>query len=228
THEMGHFLQAVRYGVPASFPYFLPMPLNPIGTMGAVIGMQGTDADRKELFDIGLTGPLAGLVVALPITFLGLSTAQPVEPQTAAVFGNPLLWDWMVYVIHGPLEDNMVVPLNPLATAGWVGLFLTGLNMLPISQLDGGHVSYALLGSRSFWLARGVMALGVAYTVYSGYFAWVLMLLLLFLIGPTHPPTANDKAPMGTGRIILGYVSLFIPVLCFTPEPLSRVYLNIP
>ena len=98
--------------------------------------------------------------------------------------------------------------------------------MLPISQLDGGHVSYALLGRRSHWLARGMMLLGVAYVFYSGYTGWVLALLLLFMMGPAHPPTANDDVPLGTTRIVVGYASLLIPLFCFTPMPINPLYMR--
>lgn len=220
AHEMGHFLQAVRYGIPASLPFFIPMPIGPIGTMGAVIGMQGSDADRKQLFDIGITGPLAGLVVALPLIAFGLSHSQPI--QASRFLGEPLIWKAMNYLIHGAvaLDARHVVPMNPYSMAGWVGLLVTGLNMLPISQLDGGHVSYALFGRRSFWIARGMLVLGGVFVILTSYYSWLLMLVLLVLMGPAHPPTRDDTVPLGRARTILGLVSLSIPILCFTPIPI--------
>lgn len=229
THEFGHFLQAVRYHIPASFPYFIPMPFTPLGTLGAIIGMRGMEADRKELFDIGLTGPLAGLVVALPVAWVGLAMSEPVAaPQYPSFFQNPLLWDLMLYSIHGreAFQPDVIVPLNPLSMAGWVGLFLTGFNMLPISQLDGGHVSYALLGKKSYWLARLMLLAGIVFVVYFQYYAWMLAIILLFLIGPTHPPTADDNVPLGRSRYVIGFLSLLIPILCFTPTPINPAYLQ--
>ena len=166
AHEMGHFVQAVRYGVPASLPFFIPMPISPIGTMGAVIGMQGSGADRKELFDIGLTGPLAGLLVAIPLTWIGIQQAAafPMNfnvPMTTTHFEDPLLMKWMMWYLRPDLAPGQELTLTPLLRAGWFGLLLTGLNMLPISQLDGGHVSYAILGRRFVLVGAGRVGGGV-------------------------------------------------------------------
>src|SRR5262249_45528911 len=147
-----HFIQAVRYGVPASLPFFIPMPFTPLGTMGAVIGMQGSDADRKELFDIGLTGPLAGLFVALPLTWYGIQVAHPFPLNVPAGlhFQDPLLLKGMMWYLRPDLQAGQELTMNPFLMAGWVGMLITGLNMLPISQLDGGHVAYAILGRRAY------------------------------------------------------------------------------
>jgi membrane-associated protease RseP (regulator of RpoE activity) len=224
AHEMGHFLQAVRYGIPASLPFFIPMPLTPIGTMGAVIGMQGSRADRRELFDIGISGPLAGLVVALPIAILGIAMAVPsaIHPgEEGVTFQNPLLFQAIIGYFHPHLQPNQALDWNPLYWAGWVGMLITGLNMLPISQLDGGHVSYALFGRRAHWLARAMVLAGVTFIVYTHEFGWTLMLALVMFIGTDHPPTANDHAPLGWQRRLIGALSLVIPVLCFVPIPVK-------
>ena len=149
THELGHFIQAVRYRVPASLPYFIPMPYSPIGTMGAVIAMQPGVGDRRSIFDIGITGPLAGLVPALVFSIVGLQLSDvvlvngPVEGVPR--IGAPLLFKALSYLIFGPGPANRLIDLHPLAFAGWVGVFITALNLVPIGQLDGGHVLYCLL-----------------------------------------------------------------------------------
>lgn len=221
AHEMGHFLQAVRYRVPASLPYFIPMPLTPIGTMGAVIGMQGSRANRRELFDIGISGPIAGLIVALPVAWYGIRFA-PVVPIAPGDWGlqDPLLLKLIGRWFHPPLAEGQCLQLNPLYLAGWVGMLITGLNMLPVSQLDGGHVAYTLFGSRAHWIARGTVLAAVMFIVASGQYNWSPMLLLVTFIGLSHPPTSNDRVPIGLGRRVLGIASLAIPVLCLTPVPL--------
>ena len=144
AHEMGHFLMAVRYHIPASYPIFIPMPVTFMGTMGAVIAMDGARADRKQMFDIGIAGPLAGLVVAIPLLCVGIWVAKPVVlPTSSPVTGDPLLAELLIGWLH---PDARLVPRfrvsgNPFYMAGWVGMLITGLNMMPISQLDGGHVT---------------------------------------------------------------------------------------
>jgi membrane-associated protease RseP (regulator of RpoE activity) len=227
AHEMGHFLQALRYRVPASLPFFLPVPLAPIGTMGAVITMQGSQANRKELFDIGLSGPIAGLIVALPILYVGVMHEPSGGPiYTNMQFGVPLLLQWMFEWLRPDEADGgirLLGSLNPLLMAGWVGLLITGLNMLPVSQLDGGHVAYALFGRRAFWLARGVIMAAIAYMVIAQVYGWIIMLALVMAIGPDHPPTHDDRVPLGWWRIVLGILSLGISVICLHPNPLSPI-----
>lgn len=220
-HEFGHFLQARRYGVPASLPYFIPLPISPIGTMGAVIGMQPGIGDRKSLFDIAITGPLAGLVPAMLFSVLGLYLSE-VEVENvlpAAGLGAPLLFHWLVEWILGPVPEGHAVVLHPLAFAGWVGIFVTALNLIPIGQLDGGHILYALLRRRAHVVAMLLLLAAVAGVVAFGYWGWTLMLLLLLLIGPRHPPTADDYAELGTVRLVLGWVALPFILIGFTPEP---------
>lgn len=223
AHEMGHFLQAVRYGVPASLPFFIPMPISPIGTMGAVIGMAGSEADRKQMFDIGISGPLAGLVLAVPMTVIGvLQGGYVVNPPVGELyFGDPLLVTWLIQWLRPDLPAGAILTMTPLMKAGWVGLLITGLNMLPISQLDGGHVAYSLFGKRAHILARGVLFAAVAFVVLQEEYGWMVMIFLVMLIGPDHPPTRDDRVPLGRVRQILGLVSLLIPILCLTPRPLS-------
>jgi membrane-associated protease RseP (regulator of RpoE activity) len=220
THEMGHFLATLRYRIPASLPFFIPFPLSPFGTMGAVIGMEGMRANRRELFDIGLAGPLAGLAVATPILLMGIQQLDLTEPGRGPFkLDTPLAARVIMEVAPPPGyqsgEDVSYSQLNPYFMAGWVGLLITGLNMLPVSQLDGGHVIYTLFGRRASWIARGFMLVAIAYILYAQAFVWSLMAIIVFLMGVTHPPTSDDSVELGWFRTTLGIMSLSIPLLCF-------------
>jgi membrane-associated protease RseP (regulator of RpoE activity) len=221
-HEMGHFLATVRYGVPASLPFFLPFPVSPVGTMGAVIAMDGTRANRRQMFDIGLAGPLAGLVVAVPILWIGVRNLDGGGLQHGPfVLDLPLglrfFLDYTRPQGFQPGTDVWFSQLNPYFMAGWVGLLVTGLNMLPVGQLDGGHVVYTLFGRRAHWISRGFMLVAMVYIGWdlSNRWPWTVMAFLLLLLGVNHPPTRDDSVPLGWFRTVLGVVSLSIPVLCF-------------
>lgn len=223
THEMGHYLVMVRYRIPATYPLFLPFPISPIGTMGAVIAMDGMKANRKEMFDIGLAGPLAGLVVAIPILWIGASQLDADLPQFGVfLLDQPLLAQWAMQLASPENGDSRDVlwqgQLNPYFMAGWVGLIITGLNMIPVSQLDGGHVAYALFGRRAHWLARAFLVLALAWLVYTNERVWILMIGLLLLSGPDHPPTRDDTVALGWLRTSIGCISLAIPIVCFAPR----------
>jgi membrane-associated protease RseP (regulator of RpoE activity) len=220
-HEFGHYLQSVRYGVPASLPYFIPMPAPPLGTMGAVIGMRGNSWNRKELFDIGISGPLAGLVPAIIFCVWGLSQSTIVEmaPRHGLSIGAPLLFGWLAEWILGPLPTGFAIELHPMAYAGWVGIFITALNLMPISQLDGGHVLYALLLRKAHIVATLLLGFAILFTLLTRNYQWWLMLVLLLLVGPNHPPTADDNVELGTPRIILGWLTLAFLLVGFTPTP---------
>lgn len=221
AHEMGHFLQAVRYGVPASLPFFIPMPFTPLGTMGAVIGMQGSRANRKQLFDIGLTGPLAGLVVLMPIAWYGIKTAVAVPRiPNEMYFQDPLLFRLLIGYLRPDVSPGIEVS-GPFVMAAWVGMMVTGLNMLPISQLDGGHTAYGLFGRRAHYLAWGVVGVAIVFMIWEQQPTFILMLALIFAIGVKHPPTADDRVELGWGRYLIGLVSLLIPIFCLSPNPIS-------
>ena len=222
THEMGHFLATLRYRVPASFPYFVPLPISPIGTMGAVIGMDSNRANRRETFDIGLAGPLAGLLVAIPVMCLGIAQ---LDLRTYAygpfAVDLPLFARLAIHYIQPPgFEPGKLVwysQLNPVFMAGWVGFLVTGLNMLPVSQLDGGHVVYTLFGRRAHWIARGFVLCAICFVVVSRQWNWFVMIALVMFIGPDHPPTRDDDLPLGWIRTTIGCLALLIPLFCFTP-----------
>ncbi|MEQ9407051.1 MAG: site-2 protease family protein [Fuerstiella sp.] len=221
-HEMGHYLQAVRYHVPASFPYFIPLPLPPLGTMGAVI-LQGRGvADRRTMFDIAVTGPLAGLVVTLPVLFWGICASGYTDAvmERGFEFGQPLMVSWLIEAVHGPAPAGMVFEWNGLATAGWVGIFITAMNLLPIGQLDGGHIMYTLVGRMAHWIAWGLILTAVIAMIQMRMFSYVLLLILLTLTGPRHPPTADDTVPLGTFRTCVGWATLAFLLVGFTVQPI--------
>ena len=221
-HEMGHYIQAVRYRVPASFPYFIPLPLPPLGTMGAVI-LQGRGvANRKQMFDIAVTGPLAGLLVTMPILCYGIYTSGyvPEDPNANFEFGRPLLLKWLIEFVHGVQPDGMTFHWNGFAHAGWVGVFVTAMNLLPIGQLDGGHILYTLIGRKAHWIAWGLILSSVALMIYTQLFSYVLLLILLTLTGPRHPPTADDSVPLGKFRHFIGWGTLSFLVIGFTLQPI--------
>jgi len=221
AHELGHFFQAVRYGVPASLPYFIPMPLTPIGTMGAVIAMRPHSANNRALFDLAITGPIAGLIPALAFSFAGLrmSTVAPVADQAAFLrLGEPLVFKWLSHLVFGTLPPGQEVTLHPLAYAGWVGIFITALNLLPIGQLDGGHILYSLLPGHARRISVALLLAATVGVAVGGYWEWSLMLLLLILIGTRHPPTAG-WVPLGRTRIVLGWLMILFFFIGFTPQP---------
>ncbi len=222
VHEMGHFVGTLIYKVPASLPFFLPFPLNPIGTLGAVIGMQGYIADRKQIFDIGIAGPIAGLVVAVPIAWFGVAQLDlTTQPYGGIGFRLPLVMQWFAESSQVPgYSAGKVVwlnQLNPLFVAGWVGMLITGLNMMPVGQLDGGHVTYTLFGKTAHVIARLTLVFAIAFMVYHQSFMLVIMVVLLLLVGTDHPPTRDDRVALGPVRWTLGVTSLVIPILCFPP-----------
>ena len=215
AHEAGHFLAARWHGIPATLPFFLPVPILLTGTLGAVIGMEGSRATRRQLFDIAIAGPIAGLVVALPVMAVGMAwgVASPDSP-----FALSPLARWILAAVRpdGALE---IAP-NALFMAGWVGLLVTGLNLVPVSQLDGGHVSYAIFGKWSKWIARSVLAAAVVGIAAYGLYNWIAMVVIVLLMGTDHPPIRDDGRPLGLLRTALGLAALVVPVVTFMPEPL--------
>jgi membrane-associated protease RseP (regulator of RpoE activity) len=220
AHEAGHFVAARIHGIPATLPFFIPVPILLTGTMGAVIGMEGSRADRRQLFDIALAGPVAGLVVAIPLLAWGLFHGQAV-PATENPFAMPLLARWLLAVVRPDVAAGATIAPNAAFMAGWVGMLVTGLNMIPISQLDGGHVACAVFGRRGNWLARAVLLAAIATIVVLGQYNWVVMVVVVTLLGVDHPPIRDEQRPPGMVRTLLGLAALLIPVLTFMPEPLA-------
>ena len=224
-HELGHYFQTRRYRVSASLPYFIPLPIIGLfGTMGAIIRMDGRIPNRRVLFDIGISGPLAGLVPTLICCVIGVMQAQ-VAPRVGGTleFGDPLLLTWLSNQIFGPIPDEMTLLLTPVGMAGWFGLFLTTLNLFPIGQLDGGHVFYAILGKRAPIISVLLYVFIIAYVIVSKSYFWILILVLLYKMNPRHPPTSDDEPPIGVFRTILGCATLAFIVVGFTLNPLTEV-----
>ena len=223
-HELGHYIQTRRYRIRSSLPYFIPMPIPGaiFGTMGAIIKMDGRIPNRRVLFDVGISGPLAGLVPTLIFCVIGVQQAQ-VGPMVgnSLQLGDPLLFQWLSHLVFGPIPDEMTLHINVVGVAGWFGLFLTSLNLFPLGQLDGGHVFYAILGKRAPALSVLLYALIVAYVIFSQTYFWFIMLLLIFLMNPRHPPTQNDEPPIGMFRTVLGIATLAFIIIGFTINPIS-------
>lgn len=228
-HELGHYVQARRYGVAATPPLFIPMPLiSPFGTMGALIVQAAGQANRKALFDIAISGPLAGLVVAIPVCWLGvlqsttINTLETPPGQDVTLFGDPLILQWMYNAVHGPRPPGHEVLLNPVLFAGWVGILVTALNLMPLGQFDGGHILYTLIGRRAHAVALVFVSIAVAYMILANYWAFSLMILLVLLFGVRHPPTADDSVPLGWPRIVVGWLTLAFFFVGMTPRPIDQ------
>jgi Zn-dependent protease len=230
AHELGHYVMTLIYRVPSTPPLFIPFPFfSPFGTMGAVIMMQSGTADRKQIFDIGLAGPLAGLVIAIPIIIYGLLHPHAVtySPGEAMRMGQPLLIQWMAAIISPDSASQYIMvsnsQANPLLMAGWVGLLVTGINMMPLGQLDGGHVTFGLVGNKSIHIARATLIACIAFMVYMQIIVFGLMLILVLLMGLRHPPSSNDQRPLGLARQLIGWTSLCLPILCVPANPITVV-----
>lgn len=225
AHEMGHYLMCRRYRIPATLPFFIPFPyLNPFGTMGAMIQMRGLIPNRKALFDVGAAGPLAGLVVTIPVIYIGviLSDIVPVaatQNDMTITLGEPLLFKLLTFWALGPLPDTYDIQLHNMAYAGWVGLFVTSLNLIPIGQLDGGHIFYSLFGQKGFRFMPLLLLAMAGLTII--FYGWALLTILLFLLGRKHPPPMDDVTPLDRKRKIMAYAMFFIFAISFTPIPFS-------
>jgi membrane-associated protease RseP (regulator of RpoE activity) len=222
AHEMGHYLACRFYNIDATLPYFIPMPITLFGTLGAVIRIREPFPDRKALFDIGIAGPVAGFLVLVPLLFLGMSWSQVVEAVPVQVqLGRPLLYQLARWVTFGSIPDTHFVSLHPLVTAAWLGMLATALNLLPFGQLDGGHITYAALGRRSTSISLVTVASAVTMCFFS--INWllmtVLMVAMLVLTGPRHPPVMNEYEPLDPPRRVLAVFAIVMFALCFTPFP---------
>lgn len=225
AHELGHYFTARRYRVPVSLPYFIPFPFSLFGTLGAFIRMSPRIPHRRALFDIAAAGPLAGLVLAIPLSYLGISHSLVMQknalPPDSITLGEPFLFQALSWLAHGSLGNNVDLMLHPLAFAGWAGMFVTALNLLPIGQLDGGHISHTLFGSRSRLMA-GAMFGGLAlYCLVKHNVTWLPLLLFLLFFGIQHPRSADDGLPLGPGRWALGILLGVVFVVCFSLVPIK-------
>ena len=230
AHETGHYLTAKHYGINASPPYFLPAPplWNFVGTFGAFIRLRSPVADRQQLLDVGAAGPWAGFVVAIIMLIVGLLASQPVPaleasaPQLVMIGGTPLyLGDSLVMAAARRLfTDGSVVLLHPLALAGWLGMLVTMLNLLPLGQLDGGHVLYALIGRRQAWVGRAAwFALLVLGFWFWGWWIWALFTVILGRGSLAHPTVLDQHRHIPANRQPFGWASALLFVVTFTPVP---------
>ncbi len=226
AHEFGHYYACRRYGVDASLPYFLPAPILLTGTLGAFIRIRQPFTSKQELFDIGIAGPIAGFLVALPVLVIGLalSRVDALPPGFQGVeLGEPLLFQAVAWLMWGTPADGYSINMHPLGFAAWFGLLATALNLFPIGQLDGGHVSYAVLGRRSLLVTVATVLILVALsTVSSSWIAWtVLTVATLAIFGPRHPRTPDEDMPLDTARLWLAAFAVLMFVACFTPAPIE-------
>lgn len=227
THELGHYFAARRHGIPVTLPYFIPLPFGFFGTLGAFIQLRAPIRNRKAMLDVGVTGPLAGLAFAIPILLLGLLTAEVKALPTDSSYileGNSILYSLSKWLVFGQIlpDGRMDVFINQLTQAGWTGLFVTGLNLIPIGQLDGGHVLYTLFGDRArllYWPAVLIMTV-LAVVVSDAWFLWV-MLLLFF--GRTYATPLDMLTPLDSRRRWIALAALIVFVLVFVPNPLTLV-----
>ena len=222
THELGHYVLSKIHRVPASLPLFIPGPPHFIGTFGAIIRMRGPILSRRALFDIGVAGPLAGFAVAVVALIVGLHLSTVVD-RTATLglqLGEPLLLQFMSWLVIGPLPPESDVVLHPIGFAAWFGLFVTSLNLLPIGQLDGGHVAYALWGRRQRTMALAFLPILLALGFY-GWPGWFLWAFMAGLWGLGHPPVMDPSVPLGRNRTIVGWIAFAVFVITFVPVPFS-------
>lgn len=226
AHELGHYFACRYYAVDASLPYFLPAPIPLTGTLGAFIKIRQQIRSKRVLFDIGVAGPFAGFAVALPALLLGvgLSHISPVPDDMEGLWlGEPLLFKAVAWLLWGNVPDGYGINLHPMGFAAWFGLLATALNLFPVGQLDGGHVSYAVLGRRSSYVTLGMVAVAIGLTFFSmSWLFWTMLLVvMIFVMGPHHPRTLDEHVPLDKTRMALAAIALVMFVLCFTPAPIE-------
>ena len=237
AHEMGHYYYAKKHNLEASLPFFLPMPpmIFPFGTMGAFISIREPIPNRKALLDVGASGPIAGLLIAIPVTILGFwlteqnAVLAPVDSGDSLFLGTSLFFD-LLYSLTGtfytPSGDYIS---HPVVLAGWTGFFVTALNLMPAGQLDGGHIARALLGPKANGLSFGVIVLLVIMAFYDipgfgpRYSGWAVYAVLIYFLGTSHPPPSEELSNLGKSRWGIGILTALILVVTFTPSPIYTV-----
>jgi membrane-associated protease RseP (regulator of RpoE activity) len=220
THELSHYFASKRHGVNATLPYFIPAPTI-IGTFGAFIKMKSPIVTRKALIDIGASGPIAGFIVSVIAVMIGLHLSEIVplsQTKGALNLGDSILFSFLAQTVLGVTPADSDILLNPIAFAGWIGLFVTSINLIPVGQLDGGHIAFALLGEKhtrlSFVLVLVMSLLGVL--LWEGWIIWAVLLLVL---GLRHPPVISWEVPLDTRRKVIGWIAFVIFILTFIPVP---------
>lgn len=225
AHEMGHYVTSRRYRVDVSLPYFIPAPTL-FGTLGAVIKMRSPIPKKNMLLDIGAAGPFAGIIVAIPVVILGLSKSTFVDAAGGGLnemyltFGDSILFKVMSWLVMGRTPEGQDILLHPIGFAGWVGFLVTALNLMPIGQLDGGHIAFAIFGRRQRYVARAFLLvlifMGIVF-----YPGWLIWAILLVIIGIDHPPVMDGDIPVDGKRIAMGALAFLIFILTFIPSPVN-------
>lgn len=222
-HEMGHFYHSRKYGVNATLPYFIPAPpfIFIVGTFGAVIKIKSPINFRKPLVEIGAAGPIASFLLSIPVTIIGLKLSRivtAVPADSSIVFGESIIFRLLSQLVFGnSLPPNSSIFMHPLAFAGWFGFFATALNLIPIGQLDGGHLAYALLGKNFNKFSRLIFFIIIPLGIlWPGWFIWAIMLIFL---GIKHPRVYDDNKPLTPREILLIGANIIIFILCFIPRP---------
>ncbi|OGQ00135.1 MAG: hypothetical protein A2026_04145 [Deltaproteobacteria bacterium RBG_19FT_COMBO_46_12] len=221
-HEMGHYLMSRRHQIRATLPFFLPLPLPPFGTLGAVIRMESSISSRKALFDTGVAGPFTSFILSIPAIVIGLKLSKVIPishiQEGAIRLADPLLFYFLQRLVMGGVKEGYEILIHPIGYAGWVGLFVTALNLLPVGQLDGGHIAYALFGRRS----RAIFLITIAVMAFITIFynpGWLLLVILFIIFGFRHPSPLDDQTPLDGKRKFLGGLAFLAFILSFTPAP---------
>ena len=220
SHELSHYFTSKWHGVKATLPYFIPAPTI-IGTFGAFIRMKSPIVTRRALIDIGASGPIAGFIISLIAAVVGLYLSEivPVSRTDGALnLGDSMLFSFLSRIILGATPSGSDILLNPIAFAGWIGLFVTSINLIPVGQLDGGHIAYALVGEKHIHLSMSLILIMILLGLFSweGWFVWAALLLIL---GLRHPPVLYWEVPLDRRRRVVGWLSLVIFILTFIPVP---------
>lgn len=221
-HEMAHFIASKKHRVKATYPFFIPFP-NIIGTLGAVISIRSPIPSRKALVDIGIAGPIGSFIASIPFAIIGILKSKLVSisdiPSGGLVFGDSIIFKILTFIIKGDIPEGYDLLIHPLGFAGWVGFFITGINLLPGGQLDGGHIAYGLFKEKhrliTIILAISLFLLGF---IWRGWWIWAL---LIFFTGLRHQPPLNSITPLDKKRKILCFIALIILVLTFIPVPIK-------
>ncbi len=220
AHELSHYIASRKHNVEATLPYFIPAPTL-IGTFGAFIKMKSPVTTRKALLDIGISGPLAGFVISVIVSAIGLSLSRVVpiqETKEALSLGDSLLFSTLSQLILDYQSGSQDVLLHPVAFAGWIGFFVTSLNLLPIGQLDGGHIAYALFGDRHDYLSKVIIPILFLLGIFL-WEGWALWAIVLLILGLKHPPVSYSEIPLDSTRRFLGWLGFIIFFITFIPEP---------
>jgi len=224
SHELGHYLMCRRHGVDSTLPFFIPFPKLAadgmgFGTLGAVILMDERIPTRRSLFDIGAAGPLAGLAVAMPALVIGVINAE-IRPMGAITQGNSILIELLIGWTKRPLLPGEYLALGPVGYAAWVGIFITGMNLIPLGQLDGGHVLYGILGPKAHAVSGSLFVIAAIVSTVLCPMPWLMLLSVIVVSsGLFHKPTMSDDIPLDWTRKALGAFVLTIFILTFIPEP---------